>query len=488
MPRSFDVVIIGGGPAGYVAAIRCAQLGLHTACIDGWRDPEGKPTLGGTCLNAGCIPSKALLHTAELYHLARTEFASHGIRTGELGIDVAAMQARKDKAVRKLTDGIASLFRANDVAWLQGHGRLLGGGEVEFTAHAHPEHHEVIGTRYVILASGSRPSRLDLAPVDGERIVDSHGALAFDGIPKRLGVIGAGVIGLELGSVWARLGAEVVLLEAQDSFLAFTDHQIAHDAFKQFNQQGLDIHLGARVVSTHATKKRVTVHYRHGEQEKELNVDRLVVAVGRTPLSEGLFAPESELLLDERGFVHVDEHCTTNLPGVYAIGDLVRGPMLAHKGSEEGMAVAESIATGREIRVRYDTVPAVIYTMPEIAWVGRTEQELRHAGVPVRTGMFPLAASGRARAMTEAPAGMVKIIAQAETDALLGVHMIGPMASEIIAEAVTAMTFSASSEDLARTIHAHPTLSEALHEAALALDGRPLHIAPRAASRKTASR
>lgn len=484
MARSFDVVIIGAGPAGYVAAIRCAQLGLNTACIDDWLDPEGKPALGGTCLNAGCIPSKALLESSELYSLARERFAQHGIQCQGLGIDVSAMQVRKQRAVHQLTDGIATLFHANKVAWLQGRGRLLDSKQVEFTPHGKPEHREEIGAEHIILAPGSRPIEMDAAPVDGERIVDSNGALAFQEVPKRLGIIGAGVIGLELGSVWRRLGSEVVLLEAQDTFLSMADHQLAHDAFKHYNRQGLDIRLGARVVSTRKTKKQVTVHYQHGEEEHELKADNLVVAVGRTPNTEGLAAPESNLLLDERGFVHVDEYCSTNLPGVYAIGDAVRGPMLAHKGSEEGVAVAESIANGRPVSVNYDTIPAVVYTMPEIAWVGRSEHDLRNAGASLRLGTFPFAASGRARAMDESPQGMVKVIADAETDRILGVHIIGPQASELIAEAVLAMEFAASSEDLARTIHAHPTLSEAVHEAALAVDGRAIHVAAQAAARK----
>ncbi|NIP72061.1 MAG: dihydrolipoyl dehydrogenase [Gammaproteobacteria bacterium] len=484
MARSFDVVIIGAGPAGYVAAIRCAQLGLSTACIDDWLDPEGKPALGGTCLNAGCIPSKALLESSELYSAARERFAQHGIHCQGLDIDVSAMQSRKQRAVHQLTDGIATLFHAHKVAWLQGRGRLLDNKQVEFTPHGKPEHREEIGAEHVILAPGSRPMEMDAAPVDSDRIVDSSGALAFQEAPKRLGIIGAGVIGLELGSVWRRLGSEIVLLEAQDTFLSMADHQLAHDAFKHFNRQGLDIRLGARVVSTRKTKKQVSVYYQHGEEEHELKVDKLVVAVGRIPNSEGLAAPESNLLLDERGFVHVDEQCSTNLPGVYAIGDAVRGPMLAHKGSEEGIAVAESIASGRPVSVNYDTIPAVIYTMPEIAWVGRSEHDLRNAGTSVRVGTFPFAASGRARAMDESPQGMVKMIADAESDRILGVHIIGPQASELIAETVLAMEFAASSEDLARTIHAHPTLSEAVHEAALAVDGRAIHMAARAAARR----
>jgi len=483
MARSYDVIVIGAGPAGYVAAIRCAQLGLKAACIDDWVRPDGTPALGGTCLNAGCIPSKALLQSSEFYHLAAEQFGEHGIELHGLSVDLARMHARKDKVVRQLTGGIASLFQANRVAWLQGHGRLLESREVEFTPRGKPEHKEVIEAQHVILASGSRPIVLEAAPLDGERIVDSSGALEFREIPKRLGIIGAGVIGLELGSVWRRLGSEVVLLEAQDRFLTMADQQIAHEAFKQFSRQGLDIRLGARVISTHRTKKQVAVKYQQDEDEHELKVDYLVVAVGREPHTEGLFAPEAGLLLDERGFINVDEVCATNLPGVWAIGDVVRGPMLAHKGSEEGMAVAESIATGRPVSINRETIPSVIYTLPEVAWVGATEQHLHTAAENIRVGTFPFAASGRAHAM-EMPDGLVKILADADTDRILGVHIVGPCASELIAEAVVAMEFAASSEDLARTVHAHPTLTEAMHEAALAVDGRAIHVAAKMTRRR----
>ncbi len=483
MARSYDVIVIGAGPAGYVAAIRCAQLGLNTACIDAWRNEDENAALGGTCLNVGCIPSKALLQSSELYHLARDSFSEHGIRTQSLQIDVAQMQKRKRRVVSELTSGIASLFKANRIAWLQGHGRLLAERKVEFVPHDKPDHREELNAGNVILASGSYPIDIEAAPLDGDRVVDSSGALAFDEVPKRLGIIGAGVIGLELGSVWRRLGAEVVLLEAQDQFLPMVDHQIAHEAFKHFGNQGLDIRLGARVVSSRTTKKQVTVQYQHVEESCELKVDRLVVAVGRKPLTQGLYAPESGLLLDERGFIDVDEYCSTNLPGVWAVGDVVRGPMLAHKGSEEGMAVAETIASGHETAINRDTIPSVIYTLPEVAWVGRTEQELHTAGQSVRVGTFPFAASGRARAM-EMHDGLVKMIADADTDRILGVHIIGPAASELIGEAVVGMEFAASSEDLARTIHAHPTLSEAIHEAALAVDGRAIHVAGKMAARK----
>ncbi len=476
MEQNFDVVVIGGGPAGYVAAIRCAQLGMKTACIDDWRNSRGMPALGGTCLNVGCIPSKALLHSSELYYLARTEFATHGIRTGGLGIDVHAMQARKDKVVEQLTGGIEGLFKANGVQWLKGRGKLLAGTRVEFTPHDGEV--LVLAPRQVILAAGSRPVDIAQVPMDGERVVDSSGALAFGEVPQRLGIIGAGIIGLELGSVWNRLGSEVVLLEAQDHFLTMADESVAQQALSVFGKQGLDIRLGARVLGSELMPDDVVVSYQHEGEERSLNVDKLVVAVGRRANTEGLVAEEAGLVLDERGGIVVDEYCATNIPDVYAIGDLVRGPMLAHKGSEEGMAVAESIASGKPHAVRLDTVPSVVYTEPEMAWVGATEQQLKSLGTPYRVGAFPMVASGRARAMN-VNHGLVKMLAHAETDEILGVHILGPGASELIAEAVLAMEYAASSEDLARTIHAHPTLSEALHEAALAVDGRAIHMVNR---------
>jgi dihydrolipoamide dehydrogenase len=473
MAETYDVVVIGAGPAGYVAAIRCAQLGLRTACVDDWVDKHGTPSLGGTCLNAGCIPSKALLDSSENYYRLLHGFSDHGIRVQGASIDVSAMIARKDRIVKGMTSGIQTLFQANAIVWLPGRGRLLDGKRVQVTPHNPGERTVVLEPQQIILASGSRPIEMGAAPADGEWVVDSAGALEFDEVPRKLGIIGAGVIGLELGSVWQRLGAQVVLLEAQDTFLPMTDAQISREAFRQFTRQGLDIQLGARVVATRKTKKHVVVEYQGQGGPQRLQVDRLVVAVGRRPYTDGLFAPESGLLLDEKGFIHVNEHCRTNLPGVYAVGDVVGGPMLAHKGSEQGMMVAELIA-GRQAQLDYDTVPSVIYTSPEIAWVGHTEQALKGAGEPYGAGVFPFAASGRARAMDD-PVGMVKILADAATDRVLGVHVIGNQASELIAEAVLAMTFGASSEDLARTIHAHPTLAEALHEAALAVDRRAIH-------------
>lgn len=475
MAKTYDVVVIGAGPAGYVAAIRCAQLGLRTACVDEWINKYGQPALGGTCLNVGCIPSKDLLQASENYYRLHHQFDAYGIRVQKASIDVPAMIAHKDRVVQSLTDGIATLFRANKIAQLHGHARLLDGKRVEITDAKSGEARDIIEASHVILASGSEPVNIGEAPLDGERIVDSAGAMEFSDVPKRLGVIGAGVVGLELGSVWRRLGAEVVLLEALDTFLPAVDQQVAKDALRQFTRQGLDIRLGARVVSVHKTQKQLTVHYQDREGEHDLRVDRLIVAVGRRPKTDGLFSPESGLLLDERGFIDVNDQCRTNLPDVYAIGDVVRGPMLAHKGSEEGIAVAEVIA-GTGGHVNYEAIPWVIYTAPEIAWVGQTEQALKAADEPYKVGVFPFAANGRARAMEE-PVGMAKIIAHEETDRVLGVHIVGAFASELIAEAVLALEYAASAEDLARTVHAHPTLSEALHEAALAVDRRALHKA-----------
>ncbi|MEA2093959.1 MAG: dihydrolipoyl dehydrogenase, partial [Pseudomonadota bacterium] len=465
---SYDVIVIGAGPAGYVAAIRCAQLGMKTACVDEWLDRQGVPSLGGTCLNAGCIPSKALLESSEFYERARHGGASHGIVINEVGLDVAAMMERKDRIVHELTSGIATLFKANGVDWIQGHGQLLPDRQVSIDPHQGDT--MTLATGNVILATGSVPVAIDAAPLQGEQIVDSAGALAWESVPGRLGIIGAGVIGLELGSVWRRLGSEVTLLEAQDVFLSIADQYTARTGLRLFKQQGLDIHLGALVKSTQLADDGVALEYQDKDGTHSLTVDRLIVAVGRRPFTEGLATAEADLLLDEGGFIHVDEDCSTNLPGVYAIGDVVRGPMLAHKGSEEGIAVAECIA-GQTSQVNYDTIASVIYTQPEIAWVGSTEEALQGRGVGYRSGIFPFAASGRARAMQETD-GMVKILSDARTDRVLGVHIIGAQASELIAQAVMAMAFEGSSEDIARTVFAHPTLSEALHEAALAIDGR----------------
>ena len=475
MAKSYDVVVIGAGPAGYVAAIRCAQLGLRTACIDEWVNKKGKPVLGGTCLNVGCIPSKDLLQASENYHRLQHQFGAYGIQAEKVGIDIPTMIAHKDRVVNDLTSGIATLFKANKVTAIHGHGRLLDGKCVEISDPGSNKPKETIEAQSIIIASGSDPVDMGEAPTNGDRIVNSTGALEFLEVPKRLAVIGAGIIGLELGSVWRRLGSEVVLLEALDTFLPAVDQQLAKEAMRQFTRQGLDIQLGTRVVSAAVKQKQVFIRHHGKNGEQELKVDRLIVAVGRRPTTDNLFSPESGLLLDERGFINVNEECRTNLPDVYAIGDVVRGPMLAHKGSEEGIAVAEVIAGGIG-HVNYEAVPWVIYTAPEIAWVGKTEQALKEAGEPYKAGTFPFAANGRARAMEEA-VGMVKIVAHKDTDRVQGVHIIGPLASELIAEAVLAIEYSASAEDLAHTIHAHPTLSEALHEAALAVDKRALHKA-----------
>jgi dihydrolipoamide dehydrogenase len=471
MARTYDVIVIGGGPAGYVAAIRCAQLGLETACVDKWINFRGEPALGGTCLNVGCIPSKTLLESSEQYHRVNDTLGDHGIQIDSIKLDLDQMMARKERIVLELTNGIASLLKANKVTWLKGHGKLLADRQVEVTASAGTA--ETLNADQVIIATGSVPMALGSAPIDGDLIVDSTGALDFRQVPKRLGVIGAGVIGLELGSVWRRLGSEVILLEAVDDFLALVDQQVARESLRQFRKQGLDIHLGARVMGTRKTKKQVEVQYQDKDGEHETMVDKLLVCVGRRPNTDNIAAPEADLLLDERGYVHVNDLCETNLPGVYAIGDVVRGPMLAHKGSEEGVMVAENIAGGHG-HMNYNTIPWVIYTNPEIAWVGKTEQALKAEGTPYKTGIFPFAANGRAKAMDGAT-GMVKLLAHGETDALLGCHISGLYASELIQEAVLAMEFSASSEDLARTIHGHPTLYEAVHEAALAVQGRALH-------------
>ena len=473
MSTDYDVIIIGAGPAGYVAAIRCAQLGLKTACVDKWLGKDGKPVLGGTCLNAGCIPSKALLESSQKYAWLQGDASVHGIDVAAVTLDVPKMIDSKDDIVRDLTQGIEVLFKTNGIDWLQGSGRLLPDRQIEIMSHG--DERQVLTAGHVILAPGSTPVSLGVAPLNNDTIVDSQGALDWTGVPSHVGIIGAGVIGLELGSVWRRLGAKVTLLEAQDVFLPMADQQIAKTALRAFKQQGLDIHLGTVVKSTEVTGDGVQIRYENSENDDSLTVDRLIVAVGRQPCTDGLAAPDVELLLDEHGCIHVDEHCSTSSPGVYAIGDAVRGPMLAHKGSEEGIAVAERIA-GQYSEVNYETIPSVVYTHPELAWVGKTEELLKQAGVEFNVGHFPLAASGRARAMQETD-GMVKIISDAASDRVLGVHVFAVSASELIAQAVTAMEFDASSEDIARTVFAHPTLSEALHEAALDVDGRAIHVA-----------
>jgi dihydrolipoamide dehydrogenase len=475
MSEKYDVVVIGSGPSGYVAAIRAAQLGLGTAVVEEWVDDKGKTTLGGTCLNVGCIPSKALLDSSQKYTEARDRFAAHGIVVGEATVDVAAMQARKAKIVDQLTGGIAGLFKHNGVSLIQGRGKVIAGANVEVTA---PDGEvSVVEAGSVIIAAGSEPMTIPPAPIDDEYIVDSTGALAFTDVPGRLGVIGAGVIGLELGSVWGRLGAEVILLEALDEFLPMMDAQVAKEAGKIFRKQGLDIRLGCRVTEARVDGGKVHVRFDSAAGEHEEVFDKLIVSVGRRPRTRDLLADDSGVTLDERGFIFVNDQCVTEAPNVYAVGDVVRGPMLAHKGSEEGVMVAERIA-GRPAQVNYDCIPSIIYTHPEIAAVGRTEQELKSDGVPYKSGVFPFAASGRALAADDSE-GMVKIIAHAETDRILGCHIVGPSAADLAQQVLIAMEFGSSAEDLALMVFGHPTLSEAVHEAALAVDGHAIHVANR---------
>ena len=472
MEDQFDVVVIGGGPAGYAAAIRAAQLGLSTACIDKSLGKNGKPAFGGTCLNWGCIPSKALLDASHKYMEAAQHLGDIGIAVDGVSIDVPKMIARKDEVVAGLTGGIAALFKGNGVTGLPGTGRLLPGRQVEYTAHDGEARRLAAGN--VVLAPGSVPAEIPPTPVNGESIVDSTGALEFQDVPARLGVIGAGVIGLELGSVWGRLGSEVVVLEALPDFLPMADRRIARDALKIFRGQGLDIRLGTRVTGSEVGSGGVAVAYEDSNGSQSIEVDKLIVAVGRRPFTDGLIDPGSGVAVDAKGFISVDELCATSAAKVYAVGDCVRGPMLAHKGTEEGVMVVERIA-GHKPLVNYDTVPNVIYTHPEIAWVGKTEEELTAAEVAFNSGVFPFAASGRALAANDV-AGFVKIITEAETDRILGAHILGPQASELIAQAVIAMEFDASAEDLGLTMFAHPTLSEAVHEAALGVGGHAIHM------------
>jgi dihydrolipoamide dehydrogenase len=470
MSDVYDVVVVGAGPAGYPAAIRAGQNKLKVACVDEWQNTDGSYAFGGTCLNAGCIPSKALLESSELFQRAKDEFATHGIKIGELTLDLGAMQKRRASVVKTMTNGINALFKSNGVVGIQGHGQLLPGNKVLVKAADGTE--KTLEAKNVILASGSTPIRLASVPHDGKYIVDSWNALEFDAVPKRLGVIGAGVIGLELGSVWRRLGSEVVVLEALEQFLPMVDQTIAKEAQRHFKRQGLDIKLGAKVKSAAVSGDVVDVVYTDAQGEHTLQVDKLIVAVGRRPFTKELLADGTGVQLDERGFIKVDEQCRTSAPNVWAIGDVVRGPMLAHKGKEEGVMVADLIA-GHYGHVNYNVIPSVIYTQPEIAWVGQTEEQVKASGRPYKTGTFPFAASGRARAM-EAGAGMAKIVSARDDDEVLGIHVIGPMAGELIAEAVLAMEYSASTEDIQRTIHAHPTLSEAIHEAALNVDKKAI--------------
>jgi dihydrolipoamide dehydrogenase len=470
MASEYDVIVIGGGPAGYPAAIRAAQNKLKVAIIDEWKNKDGTAVFGGTCTNAGCIPSKALLESSELYHKTKQELGAHGIKVSGVEFDVAQMQKRKTGIVKASTGGIALLLKSAGVTALQGHGKLLPGRKVEFTAHDGKK--ETLSAKHVVLASGSIPTELKSLPFDGKNIIDNWGALDLDGVPKKLGVVGAGIIGLELGSVWRRLGSEVVVLEALDTFLAVADQGLAKEAARHFKKQGIDIRLGAKVSGAKSTASGVELTYSDASGSQTLSVDKLIVCIGRRPYTKELLADGTGVTLDERGFIKVDDHCKTAAENIWAVGDCVRGPMLAHKAKDEGVMVGDLIA-GRYGHMNYETIPSVIYTHPEIAWVGQTEEQVKASGRAYKVGQFPFAASGRARAM-EQTAGFVKLIAAQDDDEILGVHIIGPLAGELIAEAVLAMEYSASSEDLQRTIHAHPTLSEALHEAALAADKRAI--------------
>jgi dihydrolipoamide dehydrogenase len=473
--KQFDVVVIGGGPGGYIAAIRAAQLGLNTACIDEWKNDKGGPAPGGTCTNVGCIPSKALLQSSEHFEHAGHHFAAHGIGLKDLSIDVATMLKRKDQVVRQNNDGILYLFKKNKVSFFHGRGSFVKAGEGGYEIAVAGAASETLTAKHVIVATGSNARQLPGAPFDEEQILSNDGALRIPAVPKRLGVVGSGVIGLEMGSVWRRLGAEVTILEALPGFLGAADEQVAKEAHKAFVKQGLKFEFGVRIESVKADKKGVTVGYANAKGEAvSLTVDRLIVSIGRVPNTIGLNPDAVGLKLDERGAIVVDDECRTNLPNVWAVGDVVRGPMLAHKAEEEGVAVAERIA-GQHGHVNFNTVPWVIYTSPEIAWVGQTEQQLKASGRAYKAGSFPFAANGRARALGDTT-GFVKFLADATTDEILGVHIVGPFASELIAEAVVAMEFKASAEDIARICHAHPSLSEVTKEAALAVDKRSLNF------------
>lgn len=473
--QNFDVVVIGGGPGGYIAAIRAAQLGFNTACIDDWKNDKGGPAPGGTCTNIGCIPSKALLQSSEHFEHAGHHFADHGIGLKDLSIDVGKMLARKNAVVKQNNDGILYLFKKNKVTFFHGRGSFVAAKDGGYEIQVAGASEQVIVGKQVIVATGSNPRVLPGAPFDEDRILSNDGALRIPAVPKKLGVIGSGVIGLEMGSVWRRLGAQVTVLEALPTFLGAIDEQVAKEALKAFTKQGLKIELGVSITEVRSEKTGVTVNYTDAKGgAQKLEVDRLIVSIGRVPNTNGLNAESVGLKLDDRGFIAVDDQCRTNLPGVWAIGDVVRGPMLAHKAEEEGVAVAERIA-GQHGHVDFNTIPWVIYTSPEIAWVGRTEQQLKADGRAYKAGTFPFMANGRARALGDTT-GFVKFLADAKTDEILGVHIVGPFASELIAEAVVAMEFKASAEDIARICHAHPSLSEATKEAALAVDKRTLNF------------
>ena len=470
----FDVVIVGSGPAGYVAAIRAAQLGLKTACIEKSLDSEGKSQLGGTCLNVGCIPSKALLDSSHRYSDALNHFSDHGIEVSKPKLDIPKMMKRKEKVVAQLTAGVGGLLKANKVTTIFGEAKVLNANQVQVST---LDKTEIIETKNIVIASGSLPINIPVAPIDQNNIVDSTGALEFESVPKKLGIIGAGVIGLELGSVWARLGSEVTILEAMDDFLPMADSKISKDVLKEFNKQGLNINLSSKVTSAKSNTKNVKVSFENQDGNAELSFDKLIVAVGRKPNTKNLFDENSGLLLDEKGFIPVNDFCETRVKNIWAVGDVVRGPMLAHKASEEGVMVVERIA-GKHAEMHYDLVPSVIYTHPEVAWVGKNEAELLESGIEFKTGSFPFAASGRALATGES-AGFVKVIAHKKTDTILGVHAFGPSAADIVQQGVVAMEFGASAEDLGLTIFSHPTVSEALHEAAMAVNGNAIHIGNR---------
>lgn len=478
--KEYDVIVIGGGPGGYPAAIRAAQLGMKVLCIDKWVNRDGSASFGGTCLNAGCIPSKALLESSELYHRAQQEFSVHGIDLGKVGLDVKKMQSRKQAVSKVNADGVKLLFQANRVVGIHGHGQLLGGNRVGYKSLDGKQEH-AYQAKHIIIATGSEPTELKgLAPFDGDRVVDSWGALDFEAVPRRLGIIGGGVIGIELGSVWSRLGAKTIVLEAMDEFLPAVDRQIAKEAFRILGKQGLDVRLGCMVRSVVVNdKKGVTVEFeRDGEKVSEI-FDKLVVAAGRRPYTDGLNCGGAGVELDSHGFVRIDERYRTTAPNVYAVGDVTGGAMLAHKAIEEGVTLAEQLA-GQKSEVNYQAVPSVIYTSPEIAWVGLSEQQAKSDGYQVKVGSSSFLANGRARAMEQA-SGAIKIISDTKSDRVLGIHMIGPYVSELAAEAVLAMEFAATTADIQLTMHAHPTLSEALHEASLAVDGHAIHSANRPA-------
>ncbi len=472
--KKWDVVVIGAGPAGYVAAIRCSQLGLKTLCVDEWRDHKGYPSLGGTCLNVGCIPSKALLESSHLYHQAQEDLEQHGITVPSVALDVKAMQARKNRVVKDLTQGVLTLLDVNNVEVIHGRAKITATDTIVISSRKTRKEINKIKTKNIIIATGSSPVRLQQVKLEDDYILDSAAALELDEVPERLGIIGAGAIGLELGSVWSRLGSEVVMLEAMQGFLAMADSKISTLAKRSFTKQSLDIRLNARLISTEVKNKKVQVLYEDKNGEHKEVFDKLIIAVGRKPNSDRIFGEELGIERNERCYILVNKKCETSVPNIYAVGDVVGGPMLAHKASEEGIMVAEHIA-GNHAEIDYNLIPAVIYTQPEIAWVGKTEQACKNAGIKINVGSFPFVASGRARAMAQTE-GLVKIIADAETDVVLGVHIFSTQASELISQAVLMMEMQATAEDMALTVFAHPTLSEALHEAALSVHGRAIHV------------